>query len=197
MNYLAHLYLSGEEDEVKIGNFIGDYVKGRDYENYPKLIKKGILLHRGIDDFTDRHPIVRKTKTVFQEKYRKYSGIIVDILFDHYLSRNWEKFSSEPLVQYIHGIHELLKANINMLPPPVQRFVPSFIEKNWIRAYQTLEGVELVLNRMSMRTSLPDNSHSAITGIQANYQLFDDNFNEYFPQLVEFVEKKFGITFIN
>ncbi|MBN1183961.1 MAG: DUF479 domain-containing protein [Bacteroidales bacterium] len=196
MNYLAHMYLSGEEDGIKIGNFIGDYVKGRDYENYPELIRKGILLHRGIDDFTDKHPIVRNAKVIFQENYRKYSGIIVDVIFDHYLAINWEKFSSEPLLQFIHGIHELLKANIDILPLEVQRFVPSFIEKNWMRAYQTLEGIEAVLNRMSMRTSLPDNSRSAIENIQANYQQFDDNFSEYFPQLIEYVKKEFGINLI-
>ena len=28
MNFLAHLYLSGEDEELLIGNFIADYVKG-------------------------------------------------------------------------------------------------------------------------------------------------------------------------
>ena len=86
MNVLAHIYLSGDSDKIIIGNYIGDYVKGRDYLNYPELIRKGIILHRYIDMFTDRHPVVHRSKIYFSRKYHKYAGVITDIMYDHYLT---------------------------------------------------------------------------------------------------------------
>lgn len=193
MNFLAHLYLSGSSDEVKIGNFIGDYVKGKNYEKYPSEIQKGILLHRGIDTFTDKHPIIRHTKSYFQSEYGKYAGIIVDILFDHFLYLNWKLYSTKDLVEFITEIHGVLRKYFSLLPKAVQKFVPSFIEKDWIRAYKTINGIELVLSRMSLRTSLPDNTRSALKLIDDHHDELDKNFNEYFPLLIDYVKKEFEI----
>ena len=100
MNYLAHIFLSGSSEEILIGNFIGDYVKGRDYLNYPAQIKKGILLHRRIDSFTDSHKIVHQSMSYFAPQYHKYAGIIIDILYDHYLIKNWDRYCPLPLETY-------------------------------------------------------------------------------------------------
>src|SRR5512147_206580 len=100
MNYLAHIFLSGVDRDILIGNFIGDYVKGHDYDHYSAQIRKGILLHRRIDYFTDNHQIVHQSMNYFAPKYRKYAGIIIDILYDHYLAVNWDKFSPQPLDEF-------------------------------------------------------------------------------------------------
>ena len=100
MNYLAHIYLSGTNDLLKIGNFMADSIKGHDYEKFDSEIKKGILLHRHIDSFTDSHPIYRQSKHRLHEKYGHYSGVIMDILYDHFLAKNWSKFSDEKLDDY-------------------------------------------------------------------------------------------------
>lgn len=92
MNVLAHIYLSGDSEKVIIGNYIGDYVKGRDYLNYPEQIRKGIIIHRHIDDFTDRHPVVHRSKIFFTRKYHKYSGVVTDIIYDHFLTKEWDFF---------------------------------------------------------------------------------------------------------
>ena len=84
MNYLAHIYLSNEEEEITLGNFIADGVKGKKYIQFPSGIQQGILLHRAIDSFTDTHPIVRKSTKRLHKKYGHYSGVIVDILYDHF-----------------------------------------------------------------------------------------------------------------
>ena len=100
MNFLAHIYLSGDTNEILIGNFIGDYVKGNDYLKYPTNIGKGILLHRKIDAFTDKHSVTKSCKTFINPKYRKFSGIVIDIFYDHFLATNWEQYSSVPLKEF-------------------------------------------------------------------------------------------------
>ncbi len=193
MNYLAHLYLSGSNEEILIGNFIGDYVKGRKYKKYSENIKKGILLHRNIDMFTDTNTIVRASKSRFKSKYGKYAGVLVDIFYDHFLTLNWNKFSSLSLDTFIKNVHEVLNKKFEYLPQKVKAFVPSFIENDWIGAYRTIEGIELVLRKMSKRTSLPDQTGFAIKTLKEDYEFLDEEFLSYFPILIEFVSDKFEI----
>ena len=129
MNFLAHLYLSGENKEIAIGNFIGDYVKGRQYLNYPPGVQKGIIAHRNIDTFTDSHPMVKETKDYFREGYGRYSGIVVDVVFDYFLAKNWESYSTHPFKEFTKKVHAILLGNFMMLPGRVQRFVPHFHPK--------------------------------------------------------------------
>ena len=107
MNFLAHIYLSGTDEGVKIGNFMADSIRGRQYESYPKAIMKGILLHRAIDSFTDNHPIYRKSKHRLHEKYGHYSGVIMDIVYDHFLAKNWASYSDELLENYAQNFYTL------------------------------------------------------------------------------------------
>ena len=100
MNYLAHLVLSGDDDFIRIGNFIADSIKGKKYKTYPKNIQKGILLHRQIDLFTDNDDIVKRSKKRLHNRYGHYKGVIIDILYDHFLAKNWVKYSSTPLQNY-------------------------------------------------------------------------------------------------
>ena len=92
MNFLAHIYVSGDNDLVKIGNFMADSIRGHSYDVYPMEIQKGILLHRSIDSFTDMHPIYRQSKHRLHEKYGHYSGVIMDIFYDHFLAKNWKTY---------------------------------------------------------------------------------------------------------
>jgi len=108
MNVLAHIYLSGDSDQIIIGNYIGDYVKGRDYLKYPDLVRKGIILHRHIDAFTDRHPVVHRSKIFFSKKYHKYSGVVTDIIYDHFLQRSGTFFHNAPLRVSLTTFTELL-----------------------------------------------------------------------------------------
>jgi acyl carrier protein phosphodiesterase len=195
MNFLAHFYLSGDSDDIKIGNFIGDYVKGNSYQDYPESIRKGILLHRKIDSYTDTHPVVRKSKFLFALKYRKYAGIIVDILYDHYLSVEWDKYSEVPLKEYIDELYLMLEKNYDRLPPQVQRFVFRFIGDDWLGTYQNLSGIENVLHRMSKRTSLPEETSFALEVINSHYAQLMDHFNQFFVELVNYVSEKYLISF--
>jgi len=194
LNFLAHIYLSGSSDDIKVGNFIGDYVKGRNYEKYPELVRKGIILHRKIDSFTDAHPVVNKSKMHLKKRFRRYSGVIVDIFYDHFLASEWGLFSKHPLPQYVVHMYEVLVSNYFILPNEIKTFLPFFIINNWLESYTSIEGIEGVLRRMTRRTSLPNETPFAIAELRKNYHLFRDDFMEYFPQLVAYVEQKHDVS---
>jgi acyl carrier protein phosphodiesterase len=193
MNVLAHIYLSGDSDEIIIGNYIGDYVKGRDYMKYPESIKKGIILHRKIDDFTDKHPVVHRSKILFTRKYHKYAGVVVDILYDHFLTKEWDFYSRRPLESITYQFYRAMVNNYDILPERVRDRMPFFIINNWLESYKSPNGLRKVLNAMSKRTSLPSESKYAIKTLKKHYYPLGDDFNEFFPQLIDFVENDFGI----
>src|SRR5690606_9086338 len=112
MNFLAHIYLSNDDPEIMTGNFIGDFVKGRNYASiYGKKIATGIELHRTIDEYTDKHETVTRSKSLLRSKYRHYSPVIVDIFYDHFLARFWEKYHPMPLEQYSQKAYKILLSN--------------------------------------------------------------------------------------
>ena len=193
MNLLAHIYLSGDEDLIKIGNFIGDYVKGKQYKDYTPLLQKGILLHRGIDQFTDHHTLPKEIKRLLRPSYHKHAGIVVDIFYDHFLTKHWENFSDIPLHQFIQAFHQTLRIHFKILPASVQSFVPRMIEHKRLLSYGDKEGVRKALQIMAEHTSLPDNDDYAISILTHYYKTIYENFLNFFPQLIEYVKKKISV----
>ncbi|MEJ2596519.1 MAG: ACP phosphodiesterase [bacterium] len=193
MNFLAHTYLSGCNEEIIVGNFMGDYVKGKSYNLYPDLVRKGILIHRDIDTYTDMHPITRRSKLRIVPRYHKYAGIIIDIFYDHFLASLWDEFSSLPLQDFVNRTYDLLKRNYKVLPEAIKRWFPTFLENNWMMAYQTVDGIELVLERMAANTSLPDHAGYAVEVLSERYSSFKSDFLEFFPGIIQFLEEKYDI----
>ena len=193
MNFLAHLYLSGSSDEIVIGNFIGDAVKGNNYNKFNAEIKKGIILHRAIDHFTDKHPVVKKSKKRFQEGYAKYTGVVLDIVYDHLLAKNWRKFSPQNLNDFIKNSYNILLYHYFILPPKIKKLLPFIVVNNWLDKYTSEEGLKKVLDGMGRRTSMPGQSGFAIKILQANYSHFNDEFLTFFPELISFIKLDFGI----
>jgi len=193
LNYLAHIYLSGANEEILVGNFIGDYVKGFELARYSETMRKGIMLHRHIDSFTDTNLIVKRSKSRMIDKYRKYSGIIIDIFYDHFLVNTWPEYSNRPIEDFIHQVHDILNRHVDTLPEGVRLFLPSFIKFNWIQKYSTIEGIEDVLHRMSSRTTLPEETEYAIKVLREDYEKFESEFSAFFPSLISYVSKSFGI----
>ena len=161
MNYLAHLYLSGDDEKTLVGNFIGDYVKSKKFENYPEKIQKGILLHRQIDSFTDSHPKFREAKELFRPEYGLYSGIMVDFFYDHFLAVNWNKYSTVTLRSFSKRTHAILLSNFMNLPARVQGFLPFLIQNRRLESYATVDGIIQSIEIMSKYSSLPDKSDFA------------------------------------
>ena len=194
MNFLAHIYLSGTNEQIILGNFIRDWIKGSDYKKYPADIQKGMLLHRTIDFYTDSHSIVRSSKSRLSTDYRKYSGIIIDIFYDHFLASNWHDYSAVPLTEFCEKINLILLAQMHFLPQNMQDFVPGFMKGRWLETYASIDGIEQVLNGMVKNTSLPDKTDYAMDILNKHYKEFGDEFYEYFPQLINHVSQAFDIT---
>lgn len=190
MNFLAHLFLSKNNKNILIGNFIADAVKGKKHENYPKEIQSGILLHRAIDYFTDTHPIVKKSKKRLHERYGHYAGVIIDILYDHYLAKNWRHYSEIPLDIYANSIYSFFQANIEIFPAEIQKLLPYMIEYNWLVSYASLEGIEKVLIGMNKRTKGISKMDLAIEDLLKHYEEFESDFTEFFKDLIQFSEEK-------
>ena len=190
MNFLAHLYLSKDNKNILIGNFISDAVKGKNYLNYPSEIKAGILLHREIDNFTDTHPTVRKSMHRLHERYRHYDGVIIDILYDHFLAKNWAHYSEIPLELYAENVYNFLNENIETFPEELQNLLPNMIKYNWLVNYASLEGIERVLGGMNKRTKGISQMDLAIEDLKLHYTELEEDFTSYFKELENFTDQK-------
>ncbi|WP_417873539.1 ACP phosphodiesterase [Xanthomarina gelatinilytica] len=190
MNFLAHIYLSGTNDLITIGNFMADGIRGKKYKTYPKDIQIGILLHREIDTFTDAHPIVRQSTKRLHANYSHYSGVIVDILYDHFLAKNWMVYSNIPLDVYVNHFYETLQAHFDILPPRIKKMLPFMIADNWLYNYAHIEGIQRVLDGMNRRTKYVSGMNHATVELKKYYNEFEDEFTQFFTELIAFANLK-------
>ncbi|MCP9199862.1 acyl carrier protein phosphodiesterase [Gramella sp. GC03-9] len=186
MNFLAHIYLSGNDYEIKIGNFMADSIKGKKYLEYPQGIQNGIILHRAIDYYTDTHPVFQQSTSRLFERYGHYNGIIADIFYDHFLASNWNDYSETPLEQYTEEFYDLLRNNYELLPAKVRSFLPYMIEGNWLLSYAEIEGIQQVLVGMNKRTGRKSGMHLAVEELVEFYEEFQKEFREFFSEAIEF-----------
>ncbi|CAH8286376.1 acyl carrier protein phosphodiesterase [Mariniflexile fucanivorans] len=197
MNYLAHIYLSGENDLVTIGNFIADGIKGKSYKKYQKNIQTGILLHRNIDTFTDAHPTVRLSTKRLHEKYGHYSGIIVDILYDHFLAKNWSRYSDVPLNEYVGNFYNSLEIHYDILPLRIQKMMPYMLTDNWLLNYASIHGISRVLEGMNRRTKNRSGMNEAVKELEEFYSDFENEFSSFFDELIFFSKLKLAELTLN
>ena len=190
MNFLAHIYLSGDDEEITIGNFIADGIKGKQYRKYPQQIQKGILLHRAIDSYTDSHPIVKQSTKRLHENYSHYSGVIVDILYDHFLAKNWKDYHDLPLDEYVDEFYEILRNKFEVLPTRIQRMMPYMIGDNWLLSYATIPGISKILNQMNVRTKGVSKMNFAVLELEEFYAEFEEEFTSFFAELIDYSKNK-------
>lgn len=196
MNFLAHLYLSGESDGIKTGNFIGDYVKGRKFEDYHGDIQKGILLHRSIDHFTDNNALFQEARKYFYPEYGRYSGIVGDVVFDHLLAKQWNRFSGYSLRDFARHAHAILLSNYLKLPFRVQQFLPIMIQHKRLESYASVEGLEKALRIMANYSSLPALSPKAVEVLGKNHDPINKLFLRFMEEIISFVETGHNITIL-
>lgn len=190
MNYLAHIYLSGNNDLVTIGNFVADGIKGRDYKKRKKDVQIGILLHRHIDTYTDAHKTVRKSTKRLHEKYGHYSGVIVDILYDHFLAKNWKNYCDVPLDEYVDNFYDSLEEHFDILPLRIQKMMPYMMADNWLLSYASIDGISRVLAGMNRRTKNISGMDKAVNELEEFYNEFENEFTIFFDELITFSKEK-------
>ena len=186
MNYLAHIYLSGDNKMIKIGNFMADSIRGKSYEVYERDIKRGILLHRAIDSFTDMHPIYRQSKHRLHSKYGHYSGVIMDIFYDHFLAKNWSLYSKTPLEEFTTDFYILLETNYEILTDKVKSIIPHMRNKNWLLSYSTIDGMQTIMNHMNYRIKNRVPMDESIQELKEYYTEFESEFKLFFTEIQAF-----------
>jgi len=189
MNFLAHIYLSGNNEELIIGNFIADFIKGNKYKHLPNQIQNGIFLHRKIDSFTDEHLIVRKSKRRLHERYGHYDGVIIDVLYDHFLAKNWSDYSDISLKKTEANFLSIMQNHFDLLPKKVQSILPYMKEQQWLSGYATLSGIEKSLIGINKRTKGKSKMNLAIEDLKLNYIDFEQDFTLFFKDLIDYSTK--------
>lgn len=190
MNYLAHAYLSFSQEEILVGNFIADFVKGKMMLNYPQAITDGIRLHREIDRFTDSHPLVRAGQSYLRPQFGHYSTVITDIFFDYFLGKNWDKFSDQPLKDFIEETFQILEKHSEFFPERFSKMFYWMRKDNWLLHYATLEGIQKSLIGLSKRTrfdSKMELAHLTLIEREAEFELI---FFAFFKDLETFTQSK-------
>jgi acyl carrier protein phosphodiesterase len=193
MNFLAHAYLSFGHKEVLVGNMISDFVKGNAYLKFDPGIQNGIRLHRDIDSFTDTHPVTREAKAVFRPQYRLFSGVIVDILFDHFLANDAALFAHTDLYRFTQYVYQVLEEYSAHLPG---RFVHAFYymrTENWLYGYQTKAGIENSLRRVVSRSSYLSDSQTAIDLFLEHYLFLQQCFAGFFEDVKMYSKKQLDL----
>jgi len=187
MNFLAHLYLASPDEELMVGNFIADHVKGRSFARYGPGIAEGITMHRAIDDFSDTHPLVRQSAERLRPRYGRYGSVIVDIFYDHFLASNWPQYSPTPLAAFAEQTYQLLQRNEAMLPENSKRFLGYARQYDILTAYAQVEAIERVMLGMSRRAKFVSGMEYATEELNAFYLEFAAEFAQFFPDLQTFI----------
>jgi acyl carrier protein phosphodiesterase len=179
LNYLVHLYLSDPTPECRLGNLMGDFVKGRLEDAWAPEILRGIRQHRRVDAFAHRSAVFRRSKARIHDSFGHCKGVLVDVFYDHFLARNWIRYSTVPLDLFARDIYRLLEENRKILPPGLQEVAPRMIAHNWLVSYRETQTIGRVLDRISERLSRPNpialgigELHRHYDGLQADCDLF-------------------------
>ncbi|WP_207430739.1 ACP phosphodiesterase [Sabulibacter ruber] len=189
MNYLAHLFLSGTDEDLRLGNFIADSVRGAQVLLYPERVQQGIRLHRLIDSYTDGHPVVAETKERLRPKFRKYAGVVADVYYDHFLAANFQTFSAQPLAEFAKEAYTQVQSRPELLPERVQHFLPYMVRHNWLVSYAKVEGITRALHGLSSRTKFDSGMETAGEELVQNYAFYQMEFERFFPQLQAYVHQ--------
>lgn len=197
MNFLAHLYLSGNDNSnLKIGNFIGDQVSGNKIAHFHPDIQKGVKLHRAIDTFTDEHPVTLQGRERLYATFHKYAGVITDVYHDHFLAKHWARYSDVSLEVYAEQTYQLLESRKAELPEETQQMLYYMKQQNWLLVYSSVEGISGIFRRMAQRTRFESHMELAGEALIKDYEAFEADFFAFFPELeaycADYIKKLFA-----
>lgn len=190
LNYLAHIFLSGDHPEVKLGNFFGDFVKGNQFEAFSPHIRQGILLHRRIDEFTDHHPEFRQAVGILRPHFARYSGIMADMYFDHFLASSFADYSTLSLSRFSCNFYFHALVRYPVLPDRIKRFIFHFTGSNRLKKYASLDGLQSSLQIMRDRKSAAIQPGLAIEMLQLHREELESHFARFFPELMVYAQSE-------
>lgn len=180
MNYLAHAFLAGDNDALRLGGLMGDFVKGPLPAGLPEAVAAGVALHRQIDSFADTHPAFRRSRERVSPPRRRYAGILVDMFYDHLLARSWERFHPAPLEAFADAAYTLLEDHAPLLPERLTLILPAMRRNNWLASYAEGHSIALALERMAVhRLRRPNPLAGGLEELLADEAGFEADFQHF------------------
>jgi acyl carrier protein phosphodiesterase len=187
MDYLVHFLLTGDDEELRLGDVLGDLVKGRverfEHPGLTARMRTGIQLHRTIDTFSDHHPAVLRSKRILTPAYGRLSSVIVDVFYDHVLARRWTEHHPRPLPEYTQDVYRTLRGNLHRLPAAVHPLIHAMSRGDWLRAYATQGGIDRALQGMAQRRPVAAGIGTAGRRLSEHFERFSADFDEFLPDL--------------
>lgn len=190
MNYLAHLFLSGEDEGIIVGNFLGDLMSKKDIIKLPDEIRDGVYIHRRIDAYTDDHPEVRKGVRRLHARHSKYAPVLTDIYYDYFLAKNWETYSEESIRDFSLRTYAVLQDNVSFMPSGVQKYMKNLVAANWLSNYSHLEGIAFTFGKLKNKVTRPELLDGVMDSLMEQEADFDREFNRFFPDLITYVNSE-------
>lgn len=192
LNYLAHAYLSFGSDAVLVGNLVSDFVKGRAWQDFPPPIQKGISLHRKIDTFTDAHPECRRARQYLSEAAGRYTGVFLDIIFDHFLANDSGRFSPGSLAPFAARVYDTIRMEPFPLPDMFLRMFHFMEAQDWLSNYAFREGIRRSLNGMVHRARYLSDQAPVYEAFVRYYEELGRSYQVFFPELEAYAREQFS-----
>ena len=189
MNFLAHLRVGGDSEDDMVGSVLGDFVKGRVPDSLPAALRRGVLLHRRVDRFTDDHPVCRRSRQRLGPRRRRVAGIVVDLCYDHLLARHWERWAEEPLADFAARAYRVLDRRRGHQPEAMRRVAAAMARGDWLGSYRELAGLAVALDRVALRFRRPTNLAGAVVDVERAYAGLERDFEAFFPELLAFASR--------
>lgn len=184
MNFLAHIFLSHDDEDLLLGNFMADFIKNKDIDQFPATVQRGIILHREIDTFTDAHIFVKQGSQRLRANQGKYAPVVIDLLYDHILAANWLKYHDTPLQIFSKKVYEVFERRIDVFPPRLKKIIPFMIADDFLSRYEQESGLLFALKSMDKRAKFPSKFEFALDQLNDERHLFDDEFHQFFPEVI-------------
>lgn len=188
MNHLAHIYLSCQDENLLLGNFMADFMTPKEIRSLPSRLIRGIELHRSIDQFTDQHADVKKCVALFRPTQKKYSPVVVDILFDYFLIKNWSLFSNEPFGVFKERIYRMLVLHTEFFPEKLKTFLPKMIDDDFLMSCSNEERLNKTFERLNKRAQFSNSFDSVTNDLKIHHTALEGYFLSFFPDLVKHVQ---------
>jgi acyl carrier protein phosphodiesterase len=190
MNWLAHLLLSEPTPAFRVGNLLPDLVPAADWKRLPREFQRGIRRHFQIDAFTDSHPIVRRSILLVGPGYRRFGGILTDMFYDHFLARDWDRYSEATLEEFSSTIYASFESLLEELPRIACVRLQQIKAADLLCSYRHIHGIRRALEGIGCRLRRPIALGESIAELEMHYDALHADFTEFFTELRKFIAEQ-------
>jgi len=188
MNYLFHLFLSEPDQDIMLGNLMGDFVKGRlEFADYPERILSGLKQHRQVDSFANQSSAFQESRQRLAPEFGYFRAIMIDVFYDHLLAKNWQRYHDTSLETFAERIYHHLEVNFDLLPANLQKIVPRMIQHNWLVSYRRLDVIETVLAKLDQRIKRQTPLTKGLYQLKRHYTELESDCGLFISQAQSFI----------